>query len=121
LNTTGNAVLNDSNPFVLGTNTLDKTLQFSNGGTITITGSGSSTFNNQVSGELLLILAKKIHECGQPLSIQILSTLLLGLRGFNSHRNSTRSIIDVLTEKISFNRTSFKQDSFCLAIRGMER
>jgi hypothetical protein len=54
LNTTGNAVLNDSNPFVLGTNTLDKTLQFSNGGTITITGSGSSTFNNQVGNDIVI-------------------------------------------------------------------
>lgn len=46
----GNASVNDLNPFGSLIVVQDKTLQFSNGGTITITGSGSSTFNNQVTG-----------------------------------------------------------------------
>ncbi len=44
----GNASVNDLNPFDYADSLQDKTLKFSNGGTITITGSGSTAFNNQI-------------------------------------------------------------------------
>jgi fibronectin-binding autotransporter adhesin len=45
----GNSVVDDKTPISYGSTVQDKTLQFSNGGTITITGTGSNTFNNQVT------------------------------------------------------------------------